>query len=108
MLRGRADGCLAPLFGKSLGVKKALITFKIDGKVRSGEIPRSVDVRRSLLCPLLAEGGETGLRRHPVNPVRQPERAGASGRLGSTYADYGLRDANRTKRCHYARSTGQS
>ena len=29
----------APLFGKSLGVKKAPITFKIDGKVRSGSIP---------------------------------------------------------------------
>ena len=36
---GGPMGAFAPLFGKSLGVKKAPIAFKIDGKVRSGEIP---------------------------------------------------------------------
>jgi hypothetical protein len=68
---GAAGGpmaAFAPLFGKSLGVKKAPIIFKIDGKVRSGEIPGVLSMSVEPL-PTLAGGGEmwaeTG---HPVNP----------------------------------------
>ena len=99
---GAAGGpmaAFAPLFGKSLGVKKAPITFKIDGKVRSGEIPGVLSMSVEPL-PTLAEGGEiwaeTG---HPVNPKKL---ALATGRPGSTYADYGLKWDNSGRNGHYA------
>jgi hypothetical protein len=87
---GTAGGpiaAFATLFGKSLGVKKVPITFKIDGKVRSGEIPSvlSMSVR-----PLqsLAEGEENWVSSgYPVNPTKL---ALAVGRDGSTLSDYGL------------------
>ncbi len=99
---GAAGGpmaAFAPLFGKSLGVKKAPITFKIDGKVRSGKIPGvlSMSVRP---LPTLAEGGEiwaeTG---HPVNPKKL---ALAVADPGSAYTDYGLRWDNSGRNGHYA------
>ena len=70
---GTAGGpmaALAPLFGKSLGVKKAPITFKIDGKVRSGAIPGvlSMSVRP---LPSLVEGQEIWVSAaHPFNPSK--------------------------------------
>jgi hypothetical protein len=89
----------APLFGKSLGVKKAPITFKIDGKVRSGEIPGVLSMSVEPL-PTLAEGGEIWTEAgHPVNPKKL---ALATGRAGSTYADYGLTWDNSGRNGHYA------
>src|SRR6201986_2578110 len=102
IFRGAAGGpmaAFAPLFGESLGVKKAPITFRIDGKVRSGEIPGILSMSVEPL-PTLAEGGEmwaeTG---HPVNPQRLGV---ATGRPGSTYADYGLKWDNSGRNGHYA------
>jgi hypothetical protein len=96
---GGPMAAFAPLFSKSLGVKKAPITFKIDGKVRSGEIPGVLSMAVEPL-PTLAEGGEiwaeTG---HPVNPKKL---ALATGRPGSTYADYGLKWDNSGRNGHYA------
>jgi hypothetical protein len=99
---GSAGGpmaAFAPLFGKSLGVKKAPVTFKIDGKVRSGEIPGVLSMSVEPL-PTMAEGGEiwaeTG---HPVSPKKL---ALATGRPGSTYADYGLKWDNSGRNGHYA------
>jgi hypothetical protein len=99
---GSAGGpmaAFAPLFGKSLGVKKAPVTFKIGGKVRSGEIPGVLSMSVEPL-PTMAEGGEiwaeTG---HPVSPKKL---ALATGRPGSTYADYGLKWDNSGRNGHYA------
>jgi hypothetical protein len=96
---GGPMAAFAPLFGKSLGVKKAPITFKIDGKVRSGGIPGVLSMSVEPL-PTMAEGGEmwaeTG---HPVNPQKL---ALATGRPGSTYADYGLKWDNSGRNGHYA------
>jgi hypothetical protein len=99
---GAAGGpmaAFAPLFGRSLGVKKAPITFKIDGKVRSGAIPGVLSMSVEPL-PTMAEGGEiwaeTG---HPVSPKKL---ALATGRPGSTYADYGLKWDNSGRNGHYA------
>ena len=68
----------APLFGKSLGVKKAPITFTIDGKVRKAAIPDVLPMSVEPL-PTLAEGGEiwaeTG---HPVNPKKLALATGRS------------------------------
>ena len=66
----------APLFGKSLGVKKAPITFKIDGKVRSGEISGVLSMSVEPL-PTLAEGGEMWAE---TGPSGQPAKAGARDR----------------------------
>lgn len=96
---GGPMAAFAPLFGKSLGVKKAPIAFKIDGKVRSGEIPGILSMSVEPL-PTMAEGGEiwasTG---HPVSPKRL---ALAVGRQGSTWTDYGLRWDNSGRNGHYA------
>jgi hypothetical protein len=99
---GAAGGpmaAFAPLFGKSLGVKKAPIAFKIDGKVRSGAIPGVLSMSVEPL-PTQAEGGEiwaeTG---HPANPKKL---ALATARPGSTYADYGLKWDNSGRNGHYA------
>ena len=99
---GAAGGPMAaflPFFGKSLGVKKAPITFKIDGKVRSGAIPGVLSMSVEPL-PTQAEGGEiwaeTG---HPANPKKL---ALATARPGSTYADYGLKWDNSGRNGHYA------
>jgi hypothetical protein len=96
---GGPMAAFAPLMGKNLGVRKAPIAFKIDGKVRSGEIPGVISMSVEPL-PTMAEGGEiwaaTG---HPVNPTRL---AFAVGRKGSSYSDYGLHWDNSGRNGHYA------
>jgi len=96
---GGPMAAFAPLFGKSLGVKKAPIAFKIDGKVRSAEIPGVLSMAVEPL-PTMAEGGEMWASiGHPVNPTRL---ALAVGRPGNTWTDYGLRWDNSGRNGHYA------
>jgi hypothetical protein len=96
---GGPIGGFAPLIGKSLGVKKVPIVFKIDGKARSGEIPGVLAMSVRPL-PSLAQGEEiwaaTG---HPINPTKL---ALAVGGHNSTYADYGMRWDNSGRNGHYA------
>ena len=99
---GAAGGpmaALAPLFGKSLGVKKLPITFKIDGKVRSGAIPGvlSMSVRP---LPSMVEGEEIWVS--SAHPVNLSKLALAVSDPGSTYADYGLHWDNSGRNGHYA------
>jgi hypothetical protein len=99
---GTAGGpmaAFAPLVGKSLGVKKASITYKIDGKVRSGEIPGvlSMSVR-----PLQSIVGGEEIWVSPGAATNPSKIALAVGRDGSTYADYGLRWDNSGRNGHYA------
>jgi hypothetical protein len=78
---GTAGGPIAaPLIGKSLGVKKAAIAFKIDGKVRSAEIPSvlSMSVR-----PLQGLAGDAEMWVSGINPQKA---ALAVGRDASTYS----------------------
>jgi hypothetical protein len=96
---GTAGGpmaAFAPMIGKSLGVKKAPITFKIDGKVRSGEIPGvlSMSVR-----PLQSLAGDEEML---VSGIRATKLALAVGRDGSTYADYGMRWDNSGRNGFYS------
>ena len=73
--------------------------FKIDGKVRSGSIPGVLSMSVEPL-PTMAEGGEIWTEAgHPVNPKKL---ALATGRAGSTYADYGLTWDNSGRNGHYA------
>jgi hypothetical protein len=100
---GTAGGpiaALAPLIGKSLGVKKVPITFKIDGKVRSGEIPGvlSMSVR-----PLQsAVGADDELWVSALSGFNPTKTALAVGRDNSTYADHGLRWDNSGRNGFYA------
>jgi hypothetical protein len=89
----------APLFGKNLGVKKAPITFKIDGKVRSGAIPGVLSMSVEPL-PSVVEGEEIWVA--SAHPVNLSKLALATARPGSTYADYGLKWDNSGRNGHYA------
>jgi hypothetical protein len=89
----------APLFGKNLGAKKAAITFKIDGKVRSGEIPGVLSMSVEPL-PSVVEGEEIWVS--SAHPVNLSKLALATARPGSTYADYGLKWDNSGRNGHYA------
>jgi hypothetical protein len=90
---------LAPLIGKTLGVKRAAITFKIDGKVRSGAIPGIVSMSARPL-PSLVEGEEIwATAAHPFNLTKL---ALAVGGPGSTYTDYGLNWDNSGRNGFYA------
>jgi hypothetical protein len=96
---GGPMAAFAPLFGKSLGVKKTPIAFKIDGKVRSGEIPGvlSMSVRP---LPSMVEGEEIWASLgYPLSPSKL---ALAVGRDGSTYSDYGLHWDNSGRNGFYA------
>ena len=75
---------LAPLIGKNLGVKKAPIAYKIDGKIRSGEIPGLLSMSVRPLESLL--GGEE-IWISPGLPANPSKIALAVGRDGSTFTD---------------------
>jgi hypothetical protein len=99
---GTAGGpmaALAPLIGKNLGVKKAPIAFKIDGKVRSGEIPGvlSMSVR-----PLQSVLGSEEMWVSSLVPANPTKVALAVGRDNSTFADQGLRWDNSGRNGFYA------
>jgi len=91
---------LAPLIGKNLGVRKVPITYRIEGKNRSAEIP---GVLRMSVDPLPTShpSGEmwatnTG---HPINPEKLALAVGAP---GNTFNDHGMRWDNSGKNGHYA------
>jgi hypothetical protein len=97
---GTAGGpmaALAPLIGKSLGVKKVPIAFKIDGKVRSGEIP---GVSSMSVQPLGSLAGDEEMWVSGIYPWAKV--ALAAGRDGSTFADYGLHWNNSGRNGFYA------
>ena len=84
---GTAGGpmaALAPLIGKNLGVKKAPIAYKIDGKIRSGEIPGLLSLSVRPLESLI--GGEE-IWISPGLPANPSKIALAVGRDGSTFTD---------------------
>jgi hypothetical protein len=71
---GAAGGPMAaftPLISENLGVKKVPITFRIEGKTRSAEIPGILHVGRSLADPA-SQRGNLGEHR----PSRQPRQDG--------------------------------
>jgi hypothetical protein len=99
---GTAGGpmaALAPLIGKNLGAKKASIVYKIDGKVRSAEIPGvlSMSVR-----PLQSVLGGDELWITPGLPANPSKIALAVGRDRSTFADQGMHWDNSGRNGFYA------
>ena len=99
---GAAGGpmaAFAPLIGKDLGMKKVPITYRVEGKTRSAEIPGILNMSVDPL-PTAHESGEmwasTG---HPINPDRLALAVGAS---GNEYRDHGMRWDNSGRNGHYA------
>ena len=90
---------LAPLFGNNLGVKKVPITYRIDGKKRSAEIPSILNMTVDPLPTAHPSGEMWANTGHPVSPDKLALAVGAS---GSVFTDHGMRWDNSGKYGHYA------
>ena len=100
---GGAEGgpmaAFAPLVGKHLGVRKVPITYTVQGKTRSAEIPGVMRMSVEPL-PTMHPGGEIWASvGHPIAPDRL---ALAMGGKDSTFTDHGMRWDNSGKNGHYA------
>jgi hypothetical protein len=99
---GAAGGPMAifaPLITKNLGAKKLPISYRVEGKKRSAEIPDILHMSVEPL-PTMHPGGEIWANvGHPVSPDKL---ALAVGGPGNTYADHGMRWDNSGKNGHYA------
>jgi hypothetical protein len=102
VLSGGAGGpmaVLAPLIGKMLGVKAVPITYQVEGRGRSMEIPNVMRLSVRGLDSLNPESEIWAQTGHPFAPERL---ALAVGNAGSTVEDFGLRFDNSGKNGHYA------
>jgi len=90
---------LAPLFGNDLGVKKVPITYRIDGKKRSAEIPSILHMTVDPLPTAHPSGEMWANTGHPVSPDKLSLAVGAS---GNVFTDHGMRWDNSGKNGHYA------
>ena len=90
----------AGLIGNNLGVKRVPITYRVEGKRRSAEIPNILHMSVHPLPSLRGENEEiwaaTG---HPFNPDKL---ALAVGEEGNTFKDHGMRFDNSGQNGHYA------
>jgi hypothetical protein len=100
---GAAGGPMAAfssLIGTTLGVKRAPIEYRVEGKRRSAEIKNILHLSVRPLPSLRGQDeeiwGQTG---HPFNPDRL---AFAVGDEGNFYEDYGMRWDNSGQNAHYA------
>src|SRR4029079_2782861 len=95
---GAAGGPMAaftPLISKNLGVSKVAITFRIDGKTRSAEIPGILHMSVDPLPPMHASGEMWANIGHPVSPDAMVMAVGAA---GNTFSDRGMRWDNYGKK----------
>src|SRR5215468_10547749 len=99
---GAAGGpmaAFAPLISKNLGVRKAPITYRIDGKKRSAEIPHILHMSVDPLPTAHPSGEMWANTGHPINPEKLAFAVGAE---GNTFSDHGMRWDNSGKNGHYA------
>jgi hypothetical protein len=88
-----------PLISKNLGVSKVPITFRIDGKTRSAEIPGILHMSVDPLPTMHPSGEMWANIGHPVSPDRMALAVGAP---GNTFSDHGMRWDNSGKNGLYA------
>src|SRR5437868_4769326 len=91
-------GALAPLISTILGAKTVPITFNIQGKHRSVEIPNIMHLAVHPLPSLDPNNEIWALNAHPFSP----KLAMAVGDQSSTWMDYGMSWDNSGKNGHYA------
>lgn len=99
---GAAGGPMAaftPLISKNLGVRKVPITFRIDGKTRSAEIPGILHMSVDPLPTMHPSGEMWANIGHPVSPDNMVMAVGAP---GNTFSDHGMRWDNSGKNGLYA------
>jgi hypothetical protein len=90
---------LAPLIGENLGAKKVPITYRVEGKKRSAEIPNILHMAVDPLPTAHPSGEMWANIGHPVSPDKLALAVGAS---GSVFTDHGMRWDNSGKNGHYA------
>ncbi len=95
---GGSLGALAPLISTVLGAKSVSITFNIEGKHRSVEIPNIMHLAVNPLPSMDPNNEIWALNAHPFSP----KLAMAVGDQNSTWADYGMSWDNSGKNGHYA------
>ena len=88
-----------PMVGKHLGVKKVAITYKINGKSRSVEIPNILHLAVEPLPSAHPSGESWAAIGHPVAPDKLALAVGAR---GNSFTDHGMRWDNSGKNAHYA------
>lgn len=96
---GGPMAAFAPLVGNNLGARKVAITYTIDGKARSAEIPGIMHMSVQPLGSMHPSGEIWAALGHPVAPDKI---AFAIGRQDSTFADHGMRWDNSGRNGHYA------
>jgi hypothetical protein len=99
---GAAGGPMAafsPLISQNLGVSKVPITFRIEGKRRSAEIPGILHMSVDPLQTLHPSGEMCANLGHPVSPDRMVLALGAP---GNTFNDRGMHWDNSGKQGLYA------
>jgi hypothetical protein len=89
----------APLIGNNLGATKVPITYRIDGKKRSAEIPGTLHMSVDPLPTAHPSGEMWANAGHPVSPDKLAFAVGAA---GNTFSGHGMRWDNSGKNAHYA------
>jgi hypothetical protein len=89
----------APLISKTLGVSKVPITYRIDGKKRSAEIP---DILQMTVDPLPTAHPSGEMWANIGHPVSPDKLALAVGAPGNTFSGHGMTWDNSGKNAHYA------
>jgi hypothetical protein len=90
---------LAPLIAKNLGATKVPITYRIEGKKRSAEIPGILHMSVDPLPTAHPSGEMWANTGHPVSPDKLAFAVGAP---GNTFNDHEMRWDNSGKNGHYA------
>jgi len=99
---GAAGGPMAaftPLIARNLGVSKVPITYRINGKTRSAEIPGVLQMSVDPLPTMHPSGEMSANLGHPVSPDKMVLAVGAA---GNTFSDRGMRWDNSGKQGLYA------
>jgi hypothetical protein len=97
---GGPMAAFAPLIANNLGVKRAAINYRVEGKRRTADIP---NVMHMSVRPLPSAAGENaeiwGATGHPFNPDKL---AFAVGEPGNVFHDHGMQWDNSGQNAHYA------
>jgi len=99
---GAAGGPMAaftPLIARNLGVSKVPITYRVNGKTRSAEIPGVLRMSVDPLPTMHPSGEMSASLGHPVSPDKMVLAVGAA---GNTFSDRGMRWDNSGKQGLYA------
>lgn len=96
---GGTMGAFVPLIGEVLGVQSVPITYTVEGKRRSVEIP---DIMSVAVRPIQSPLGDVEIIAVNAHPMAPDGVVMAVGEPGSHWADYGMQWDNSGRNGHYA------